>query len=97
MNFSFFLFRYVMLRRRVVFCFEVANFFYCFSCIAFFYFSFTKLFCFLNLIVIEYSAFCCRLPIGSEAKHDVLSIDNTMVRESQVKRLDEMKVKRERK
>jgi hypothetical protein len=33
-----------------------------------------------------------RLPVGSETKHDVLSIDNTMVRESQIKRLDEMKV-----
>jgi hypothetical protein len=34
-----------------------------------------------------------RLPVGSETKHDVLSIDNTMVRESQIKRLDEMKVR----
>ena len=33
-----------------------------------------------------------RLPLGSETKHDVLSIDNTFVRESQIRRLDDMKV-----
>jgi hypothetical protein len=35
-----------------------------------------------------------RLPAGQESKHQVLAIDNAAVRESQIKRLEEMKVKR---